>query len=105
MKQDLAGEQIGRLTNEIAKLELAVRLAVDLGQAQNEAIAAMERRIASLEAQNSVLVERSVNQGVALDLRQAELQEHERKGLAASAVAAFVLIVVAIVVASSLGVN
>jgi len=83
MKQDLAGEQIGRLTNEIAKLELAVRLAVDLGQAQNEAIAAMERRITTLEV---------------------ELQEHERKGLAASAVAALVLVLVAIVFARALGV-
>ena len=81
-KPDSMGEQIGRLTSEISRLELAVRLSVDLGQAQNEAIAAMEKRLTALES---------------------ELQEHERKGLAASAVAAFVLVLVAIVVAKALG--
>jgi len=83
-KPDSAGEQIGRLTDAVSRLELAVRQSVDLGQAQNEAIHAMERRITTLES---------------------DLAEHERKGLTASAVAAFVLIVVAIVVASSLGVK
>ena len=104
------GEQIGRLTDAqdnyskaLANHELAIRQLAALCETQRLVIAVMELRIRTLELQNSVLLERSVNQGVALDLQQAELQEHERKGLAASAVAAFVLIVVAIAVAKALG--